>query len=576
MKGMVKDYKIRRTVVRTIVAMIILWGIFTFLIYPNLKLLKITLFPANSFDFAPVKQILFSQRVLRSMKNSFMLAVCLTITVNILGIFQILVLDYFQVKGSKWLNIAYHSPLVCNGMVLVMAYNFLFGGQGFVTANLIELFPNMNPLWFTGFGAVLLEMTFAGTSNHIMFVRDSLRSIDYQTIEAAQNMGVKSSRILQKIVLPTLKPSVFAASILTFIVGMSAFATPQVLGGENFETINPLIHAFSNTLTTRNYAAVLAIFLGFVTIIVLMISNHIEKKGNYRSVSKVKTKLKKQKIQNPVLRWGVTVAAHTIALIQTIPLLFIFIFSFMPVTDLYAGKIQFENMGLKNYVSVFTSTTGIRPVFTSIIYSVLAAVIVVSIMLFLARIITKEHTKASAALELMLQIPWFLPATLIALGLVMTFANPTIFVFGQTLTGTAVLMLVGYVIIRTPYTLRMMKAAYTSLDGALEEAAKNLGASSLKTYFSVLLPILMPTVLSVFLLNFIGVLAEYNVSVFLFHPMYQPLGVMLNAATRADASPDAQMLSFVYSVLIMIVSTITIVFVHGGKLDTSKRRSKKG
>lgn len=118
MKGMVKDYKIRRTVVRTIVAMIILWGIFTFLIYPNLKLLKITLFPANSFDFAPVKQILFSQRVLRSMKNSFMLAVCLTITVNILGIFQILVLDYFQVKGSKWLNIAYHSPLVCNGMIV--------------------------------------------------------------------------------------------------------------------------------------------------------------------------------------------------------------------------------------------------------------------------------------------------------------------------------------------------------------------------------------------------------------------------------------------------------------------------
>jgi iron(III) transport system permease protein len=147
----------------------------------------------------------------------------------------------------------------------------------------------------------------------------------------------------------------------------------------------------------------------------------------------------------------------------------------------------------------------------------------------------------------------------------MTFSKPSVFTVGRTLTGTVALMLIGYIIIRTPYTLRMIKSAYASIDGALEEAAKNLGASTIRTYFKVLLPVLLPTILSVFLLNFIGLLAEYNVSVFLFHPMYQPLGVVLNAATRADASPDAQMLSFVYSVLIMIVSTMTIIFVNGGK-----------
>lgn len=562
---MEKNYKLHRYLTIGIVSAIILWVIFVFLIYPNLTLLRMTLFPDGRFDFGPIEQIMKSERAVKSLINSFVLAVSLTIAVNILGIFQIIVLDYYEVKGSKWLGIAYHSPLICNGMVLVMAYNFLFGGQGFVTANLMGVFPDINPLWFRGFGAVLIEMTFAGTSNHIMFVRDALRSIDYQTIEAAQNMGVKSSRILRKVVLPTLRPSIFAASILIFIVGMSAFATPQVLGGENFETINPLIHAFSNTLTTRNYAAVLAIFLGMVTILVLSISNRIEKRGNYRSVSKVKTPLKKQVINSPVIRLLVTVAAHIIALIQTIPLLFIFIFSFMPVMDLYKGSINFQNMSFKNYISVFTSTTGIRPVFTSIMYSALAAVVVVAVMLFLARIITKKQTKATAGLELLLQIPWFLPATLIALGLIMTFSKPSVFTVGKTLTGTVGLMLAGYIIIRTPYTLRMIKSAYASIDGALEEAAKNLGASTIKTYFKVVLPVLLPAILSVFLLNFIGLLAEYNVSVFLFHPMYQPLGVVLNAATRADASPDAQMLSFVYSVLIMIVSTMTIVFVNKGK-----------
>ncbi len=574
MNKIIKNYKLRRNLGFTLLGIILTWGIFTFLLFPNFSLLKMTLFKDGIFDTKAILQILNSARVQKALINSFILAISLTVTVNILGIFQILVLDYFEIKGSKWLNIAYHSPLICNGMVLVTAYNFLFGSQGFITASMMDLYPNINPYWFRGFGAVLIEMTFAGTSNHIMFVRDSLKSIDFQTIEAAQNMGVKSRRILWKVVIPTLKPTIFAASILTFIIGVSAFATPQVLGGEKFETINPLILSFSKTLTTRNYAAVLALFLGIITIIVLSISNYIERKGNYISVSKVKTPLKKQKIENPFINGVITIGAHVVALIQTIPLLFVLIFSFMPVQDLYSGKIKIKNFSLDHYVTVFTSTTGVRPVFTSILYSAIAATLVVGVMLLIARVITKHHNKLTSMLELFIQIPWFLPGTLIALGLVMTFDKPSILTFGNTLTGTVYMLLIGYVILKLPYTLRMIKAAYAGLDSSLEEAAKNLGASPFKTYFRVLLPILWPTVLSVFLLNFIQELAEYNISVFLFHPMFQPLGVVLNTATSPDSTPNAQMLTFVYSVIIMIVSTLTIIFVYGRKSKSSRKKRR--
>lgn len=157
MKNLSKNYRLRRNIGFVIIAVILIWAIFTFLVYPNLSLLRITLFPDGTFDVAPVIQILSSDRVLTALKNSFILAVSLTITVNILGIFQIFVLDYYEIKGNKWLNIAYHSPLICNGMVLVTAYNFIFGSQGFLTANLMELFPNMDPYWFRGFGAVLIK-----------------------------------------------------------------------------------------------------------------------------------------------------------------------------------------------------------------------------------------------------------------------------------------------------------------------------------------------------------------------------------------------------------------------------------
>ncbi|WP_018753846.1 ABC transporter permease [Paenibacillus sanguinis] len=566
MEMLKNNYKLRKLAGILALGIVLGWGVFTWLIYPNLKLLNITLWTDGQFDLKPVLNILASERAIISLRNSFVLACCLTITVNILGLFQILILDYFKIKGSRWLSIAYHSPLICNGMVLVMAYNFLYGSQGLLT----NWIPGLEPLWFKGFWPVLIELTFAGTANHILFVRDSLKSVDYQTVEAAQNMGIRSGRILWKVVLPALKPSIFAASILTFIVGISALATPQVLGGDQFETINILIYSFSKTLTTRNYAAILAIFLGLITVIILLVSNYIERKGNYRSVSKVKTPLQKQDIKSPVLRGIVTAIAHVIAVIQTVPLLAVFCFSFMPVTDLYNGVIDFSSFSLNNYYAVFSSTTGIRPVFTSIIYAALASLIVIAVMLILGRIIVKHSNTWTNALELLLQIPWFLPATLIALGLIMAFNKPSLLVLGNVLTGTAFILLLGYIILKIPYTLRMVKAAYTSVDHSLEDAAKNLGASSFKTYVRVVFPIILPAVLSIFLLNFIGLLSEYDMSVFLFHPLYQPLGVVLNAATSSEASPQAQMLSFVYSVLIMLVSTLVILFVYERKRHGSQ------
>ena len=52
----------------------------------------------------------------------------------------------------------------------------------------------------------------------------------------------------------------------------------------------------------------------------------------------------------------------------------------------------------------------------------------------------------------------------------------------------------------------------------------------------------------------------------------QPLGVVLNAATSPDSSPEAQMLSFVYSVIIMIVATTVITFVYKRKNAALKKQ----
>ena len=55
-----------------------------------------------------------------------------------------------------------------------------------------------------------------------------------------------------------------------------------------------------------------------------------------------------------------------------------------------------------------------------------------------------------------------------------------------------------------------------------------------------------------------GLLSEYDLSVFLYHPSYQPLGIVIKMATDETATIDAQAMAFVYTVILMIISTIAL------------------
>lgn len=204
----------------------------------------------------------------------------------------------------------------------------MYGEKGLLTKLLLQVFPNMNPSWFVGYGAVVFVMTFACTQNHMMFLKNAIHSLDYHTIEAAKNMGSSGGAILFQIVMPVLKPTFFAITILTFLTGLGAMAAPVIIGGENFQTINPMIITFSRSTYSREVAAFLAIILGVATIILLSVFSKIEKGGNYISVSKTKAKLTKQKIQNPALNVLAHVVAYVMFAIYTVPIVLVVLYSF--------------------------------------------------------------------------------------------------------------------------------------------------------------------------------------------------------------------------------------------------------
>ena len=482
----------RKSVKSIIMKVVLIWFLITFIIYPNVNLLLNVFVKDEQVTFEAFGKVWQSSRAMKSLINSFILAVSLVITVNFVGILIVLFSEYFEIKGAKILRLGYMSTLVYGGIVLVNAYGVLYGNGGVLTRALIKVIPNMNPNWFEGYIAVMFVMTFSVTSNHMIFLRNAIRGLDYHVIEAAKSMGASASQIFMTVVLPILKPTILAVTVLTFLSGLGALSAPLLVGGVNFQTINPMIMMFSRMATSRDIAALLAIILGLITMVMLIVFNKVEEGGNYISISKTKSKMQKQKINNPIANVLAHVVAYVLFIIYVTPVVMVILYSLSDSLAIITGNISFNSFTFDNFRRLFTESSAYKPYLVSAIYGILASVIATAIALFVSRIIQKKKSVVNTFLEYGMLIPWLLPGTLIALGLMLTYDSPRALIGNKVLIGTTVLLLIGYIIIKLPFSFRMIRSSLFSIEGSLEEAAQNMGASKFYTLRRVVLPIILP------------------------------------------------------------------------------------
>ena len=563
---------------------------------------------AGNTDYLAVIRFFFAGKMPSFVLNSLKLAVCLVVTVNVVGVSIVLLTEYFDIRGAKILRLGYMTTLIYSGVALVTGYQFLYDKDGMLTTWLLQLFPGMDRQWFSGFSAVLFTMTFACTSNHALFLRNAIRSIDYNTVEAARNMGARPFKVLFKVVMPTLLPTLFSLTVMTFITGLCAMSAPTLLG---YNSINPEIVRLAGSTTAdeafpQARAALLSIILAMFTIVLLTTLNHYERKGHYLSVSKTKAKLVKQKIQNPAANVLAHVYAYVLFLIYMTPVAMIVVFSLQNWQSIKAKTLNFSGWSLINYFGSqdysYTTSRGktkLRPdaisgVFAnektlggirlSFILSALAAALACVIVVVAVNYIFKHRNKKRAVLvEGCLLFPWLLPTILICYSYRIFFNRDVWYVFGNNMyyaENVRFLIVMAYTVVKLPFALRMVKAAFYAIDDELEDAARNLGASPLVTFLRVKLPIVLPSVLAVFALNFNSLFTEYDMSA-TFHSSYgtsyamviQSMcyeegrdGMNMNASGRRCAS----------TVFIMLVSGLILYLVYGvGSRDLGERLARK-
>lgn len=543
--------------------LIVFYFLFVFLIYPNLNVITKAFYKDGKFTFDSVNKVIASKRARRGLKNSILLAVTLSITVNIIGVFIVLVTEYFEIKGSKFLKIGFLSTLIYGGIVLVSGYIFSYGEHGILTKLVQTFIPSYKTNWFSGYIGVVFVMTFSITSNHMIFLRNALKKVDNHTIEASKNLGDNTFGTLRKVVLPILKPTIFAVTILVFLTGLGAYAAPLLIGGRDFETLNPLIKDL--VLTSPDISIVLSVILGLLVVGLLVLFTKMERSNVYYSTSKTQGEFVKQKINNKWANAIVHIIAYILCFIYIVPILIIILFSFTNLETIASGKITLSSFTLKNYIEVLSDINILRPFLNSINFSIIAALIVVFFVFFMILIKFKSKLKSAKSIQYILLIPWLLPSTVIAMGLIQTFNVRSPLVLNKILTGTTLILILGYVIIKIPFTYRILNAIYYTVDESYENASKSLGASKLYTFRRVTLPTVFPTILALVAINFNSLITDYNMTVFLYHPRFKTLGIDIKQKTDLMAGGNAQVVLLVYTVLLMVISS-AILYVAYGRL----------
>ena len=537
--------------------------------------------------------------------NSLKLAILLVITVNVVGVSIVLLTEYFDIKGARILRMGYMTTMIYSGVALVTGYMFLHASDGILTTAFKNAFPNMNPTWFSGFNAVLFTMTFACTSNHMLFLRNAIRGIDYNTVEAARNMGARPFKVLWKVVFPTLIPTMFSLTVMTFITGLCAMSAPTLLG---YDSINPEIVRLAGSSSAdeafpQARAALLSIILAMFTIILLTVLSAYERKGHYLSVSKTKARLQKQKIDNPVWNVLAHIYAYVLFIIYMTPVVMIIIFSFQTYSAIRLKKLDLQHWTTINYYGqedyeyltnrgkyktrvgsisgVFSNEATLGGIKLSFILSALAAALACVIVVVACNYIFKKRNKKSGViLEYALLFPWLLPTILICYSYRTYFNSDSVWYVGNHnlyyAQNVRLLIIMAYTVTKLPFSLRMIKASFYSIDEELEDAAKNLGAGGLRTFLKVKLPIILPSVLAVFALNFNALFTEYDMSA-TFASSYGTSYAMVIQAMCADEglygyNVNASGRRCASTVFIMIVSGIILYLVYGvGARDLGER-----
>jgi putative spermidine/putrescine transport system permease protein len=199
-------------------------------------------------------------------------AIC-TIVCLVMGLPLAYVLARTQTRFKNVLVMLVVLPLFVGNAVRAAGWMTLFGSKGFLNVTLIRLGIIAEPLeiMFTE-SAVVFGIIAVNLPYMVLTLQSVIEGIDRNVEEAAFSLGAPPLEMFRRVLLPLSLPGILAGTILTFILGMNAYATPVLLGGPKFRMMGPLIYG-QFQLNNWPFGAAVAFVLMTTTLVLTATAN---------------------------------------------------------------------------------------------------------------------------------------------------------------------------------------------------------------------------------------------------------------------------------------------------------------
>jgi iron(III) transport system permease protein len=500
---------------------------------------------------------------LEALWTSVYISVLSVITCGIVGVTMAFLLERYEFPGRRILSVLALVPMALPPLIGVLSFTFLYGESGIIPRALKALFQlEQVPFSLKGVWGVLVVHTFTMYTYFYMTASAAIKGLDPSLEEAAASLGASRFTVWRRVILPMLTPAMVASSLLVFMISMASYTAPLIFGIDRTMTMQIYL---SRTNGDLDMAAAQSTILSVVSIAFLLIMRWYQGTRNYQNMSKG-VSVHRTEITSPVGKYVSMVLAFIGIVILMLPILVLVLISFS-VDGTWTVQILPPQYTLSHYTDLFTDSKTWRPILNSLQLSLLATVGIVVFGVAAAYAMVRLNFRGKTLLDVLIMLPWALPGTVVAVNLIAAFSEPTVFSFQQVLVGTFWIIPLAYFVRHLPLVFRSTSATLLQMDGSVEEAARNLGASWWYSFRRVVFPMAFGGVLAGTLLAFVQCIGEFVASILIFTPRTMPLSVAIFQRMYSFEFGTACAYGVLQIIVIIIVLFVSKKLV-GDKADT--------
>jgi thiamine transport system permease protein len=445
------------------------------------------------------------------------LSVLLTL---LLGLPSAYLFARYEFPGKSLLRALTAVPFMLPTVVVAAGFNALLGQRGLIHI----LFPRSTFPFVGTLTAILIAHIFYNTTIIIRVVGNALSSLDPKLEAAARSLGADSFHVWWNVILPILRPSILASTLLVFLFDFTSFGVILLLGGPQFATLEVEIYLRVLKLPNLPLAALLSVIQLICTLMISLVYTRVVT----RSTVQTAPRSAQSNIRRPKsLREKVLVTT----LVFLLTSFFLLPLSALPFRSLFRleadrgqrGEIQ-VGFTTDYYKELFINRRGsvfyvppIQATANSLGYA--GATVVLSLLLgFPAALALAKPTRLERILDPFIMLPLGSSAVMLGLGFVISFGawltSPWLVPFAHTL-------------VALPFVIRTLQPAVASIPQRLRQAAASLGASPLEVWKHIDLPILRRATLAAATFAFTISLGEFGATLLISRPEYPTIPIAI-------------------------------------------------